>query len=115
MKKTVRGTREWASSSVNVMSGCSHDCRYCYARTSASRFKTHPGDWTAEVVRPQAATKQFGKRSGTVMFPTQHDITPGNMEHTLPVQGRLLKAGNTVLVVMKPHPEVVRHVAPLLF
>lgn len=30
---------EWANSSWNPVSGCYHDCEYCYARRTASRFK----------------------------------------------------------------------------
>jgi len=101
------GTREWAASSVNVMSGCEHDCLYCYAKTTAKRYKTHEGPWNEAVVVPSLATKRFGKRKGTVMFPTTHDITPGNLEHCLPVLRRLLEAGNKVLIVSKPHPEVI--------
>ena len=30
---------EWCDSSWNPISGCYHDCEYCYARTTANRFK----------------------------------------------------------------------------
>ena len=33
------GTQEWAASNVNIQDGCEHDCRYCYAKTMAIRFK----------------------------------------------------------------------------
>jgi DNA repair photolyase len=42
------------------------------------------------------------------MFPTTHDITLGNMVHTLPVLRAMLEAGNKVLVVSKPHPVVIQ-------
>jgi len=104
----VSGTREWASSSVNVMLGCEHDCRYCYARSSARRFgRVEPGQWADEVVQPKLLRKGFAKREGTVMFPTTHDITPDNLEHTGVILGRLLAKGNDVLVVSKPHLSVV--------
>jgi DNA repair photolyase len=102
--RAATGTREWASSNVNVMLGCEHDCRYCYARSSARRFgRVEPGQWADEVVQPKLLRKGFSKRKGTVMFPTTHDITPANMEHTLLILGRLLAKGNDVLVVSKPH------------
>jgi DNA repair photolyase len=110
-QKRVNGTKEWAASNANVMLGCKHDCRYCYARASAVRFgRTVPELWLKEVVQPNLARKRFGKRQGTVMFPTTHDITMENMEHTLPVLGRLLKAGNKVLVVSKPQVQVIERI-----
>ncbi len=37
--KPPTGTQEWAASNVNIQDGCEHDCRYCYAKTMAIRFK----------------------------------------------------------------------------
>ena len=34
-KKT--GTREWAEVNVNIILGCEHRCRYCYAAEGAER------------------------------------------------------------------------------
>ena len=113
-KKTVSGTREWAASSVNVMLGCSHDCRYCYARSAAHRVGRVKGEWTDEIVQPNLLAKGFGKRKGTVMFPTQHDITPGNLPFTSEILRRLLAAGNDVLVVSKPHRDVIMELCALL-
>ncbi len=42
------------------------------------------------------------------MFPSSHDITPDNLDAALVVLGKLLRAGNRVLVVSKPHLEVIR-------
>lgn len=108
-KKTpVSGTKEWAATNANVMLGCSHDCRYCYARSTAIRFgRVTPDQWNQEQVQPNLAAKGYGKRTGTVMFPTTHDITPSNLEHTGATLRALLEAGNNVLVVSKPHPEVI--------
>jgi DNA repair photolyase len=103
----VSGTKEWSASSANVMLGCTHDCRYCYARSAAIRFgKITPDQWNSEQVTATAA-KKVGKRSGTIMFPTTHDITPSNLEHTGEFLERLLVAGNKVLVVSKPHLSVM--------
>ena len=33
------GTQEWSVKTVNCTTGCSHDCRYCYAKGMAVRFK----------------------------------------------------------------------------
>lgn len=105
------GTREWASSSVNCMDGCSHDCRYCYARAKKGQktgYAWNPLLWTQEEVIPRLANMNFGLRQGTVMFPTTHDITPENKQYTFPVLERLLRAGNKVLIVSKPHLEVIQ-------
>ncbi len=103
-KKKVSGTKEWASTGVNVMTGCKHECLYCYASASAFRFeRVKPGEWGSGVVNEKALTKKFGRRKGTIMFPTAHDITPDNFDHCLIVLSNMLKSGNNVLVVSKPH------------
>jgi len=108
MVKAVSGTKEWSSSSVNCMDGCPHDCLYCYAKADAIRFgRTTPDTWKDEKPKKSAVGKRFGKRQGTVMFPTSHDITEGNYEYCRAVLGSLLKAGNKVLVVSKPYPDVI--------
>ena len=111
MKQIISGTREWAAHNVNCCSGCSHGCLYCYARTMAVRFgKIRPEDWTDERLRSAALDKRYGKMDGTVMFPTTHDITPTNVEGCLFVLDKLLVAGNRVLIVSKPHPEIIVHI-----
>ena len=37
-QKQVFGTKEWAKYNENFISGCSHDCRYCYAKTMAMGY-----------------------------------------------------------------------------
>jgi len=108
MSKAVSGTREWASHSANVINGCTHGCTYCYARSMAARFaRQGPGGWTDEVPGGNALGRSPKKVSGTVMFPTTHDTTPGNMGVTLPALRGLLEAGNSILFVSKPHVEVI--------
>jgi DNA repair photolyase len=36
--KPVFGTKEWADRIENCLDGCSHDCKYCYAKVTAVRF-----------------------------------------------------------------------------
>ena len=99
------GTKEWSDESVNCITGCSHDCRYCYARHIAvDRFgRVEAGQWRHEQVRPKAVRQRRGKCRGTVMFPTTHDITPENLAPCLDVISHLLDGGNDVLIVSKPH------------
>lgn len=107
--KKITGTREWATKSVNCCLGCQHGCLYCYARQTALRWKwiTSAEDWITERIRYSEVTKRRGLLSGTVMFPTTHDITPGNVGACGAVLDKLLDAGNRVLIVSKPHPEII--------
>lgn len=119
MSKSKRktGTREWSDVSVNCCLGCRHGCLYCYARCGpVARYRGHQGGkWTTEFVNsPELirAGKTFGRKyNGVVMFPTTHDITPGNKEACLAALHTLLAAGNQVLVVTKPHLAIMRDLA----
>lgn len=105
------GTREWAARNLNIAKGCSNDCRYCYARHDAvNRFKRIEGDaWTTMVVDQARVNKGYGKRKNDddsvydIMFPTAHDITPDILDDCIIVLKKVLAAGNTVLIVSKPH------------
>lgn len=102
---SITGTKEWAVANVNCVSGCPHNCRYCYAKAMAKRFKriASDDDWARPVVRPHEVQRRRRRVKGTIMFPTAHDITPEILEPCLTVLGNLLGAGNRVLVVSKPH------------
>ena len=106
---TISGTKEWSVASVNCVTGCSHDCRYCYARAMALRYHRikRPEDWAMMRVRQREVSKPRRKAAGTVMFPTTHDITPDVLPACLEVIERLLQAGNRLLIVSKPHLECV--------
>lgn len=87
------------------MIGCAYSCLYCYAKAQAIRFgRATAESWATE--RPGKIVK-FGRREGTVMFPTSHDITAGNVEHCVKTLSGLLLAGNRVLVVSKPRPDII--------
>ncbi len=104
-KRKISGTREWAAHSVNCVTGCAHNCRYCYARYSAvDRYKhIQAWEWPLEIVRQKAVNRPRRKLDGRVMFPTTHDITPRTLSACLTVLCKLLAAGNDVLIVSKPH------------
>lgn len=103
------GTREWACKNVNIIDGCVHDCRYCYAKEMAIRFRrATPDDWRIEKLRPVATSALFTKYEGTVMFPSSHDITPRNLGSAVATLQKLLAVGNNVLIVTKPHLECIR-------
>jgi DNA repair photolyase len=107
--KKVFGTGEWASKTLNFINGCSHDCKYCYAKSIAIRFKRKTSEnWKDEEVIENKLNAKIGKSKGTVMFPSTHDIHPDHLEQTLMFLKRLLEKGNKVLIVTKPHIQCVR-------
>lgn len=106
----ISGTKEWAVANVNCVDGCSHNCRYCYARymqcDRLKRIKVE--DWPNERIRQKDVDAPHKKLyDGRVMLPTTHDITPTNVSACLVVLRKLLVAGNRVLIVSKPHESVV--------
>lgn len=109
MAKKKTGTREWADNTVNIQIGCEHNCRYCYARANALRFKRIAGAsaWSTPVINQKAVDKNYGKMRGVVMFPSTHDITPLNIHECLCVILKLLDVGNQVLIVSKPHIDCI--------
>ena len=112
VEKIVRsstGTREWAKYTVNCCTGCANDCRYCFAKGMAVRFKQLTADqWKLERVRQKDVDKRQKLYDGRVMFPSSHDITPGNFDACMIVIEKLLLAGNELLIVSKPHLACIR-------
>jgi DNA repair photolyase len=98
------GTQEWAVHNVNIQLGCQHDCKYCYAKCMAIRFKrsTSP-DWKHEQILRDKLDRAYHKKNGRIMFPTTHDITPSNIMDCVKVLKKLLEADNDVLIVSKPN------------
>jgi hypothetical protein len=66
------------------------------------------------VINLKAVRRQYPEMPGTVMFPTTHDVTPWNLPNVLIVLRTLLRAGNRVLLVSKPHIECVRAICVTL-
>ena len=102
--RTVFGTREWAEYNANIIDGCSHDCKYCYSKEMAIRFKRKTSaTWAVEKLRPSSLNKKITLKSGRIMFPSSHDIHPNHLSPIIDFLGKLLKVGNSVLIVTKPH------------
>lgn len=109
--KEVSGTKEWAKYNENCISGCTHGCRYCYAAAMSIRFKRKTSaDWKNESLNERKLEKVFKKKDGRFMFPTTHDITPENLDSCLLFLQNMLKVGNEVLVVSKPHLECIKSI-----
>ncbi len=99
---SVFGTYEWAVKNFNIVSGCSHNCKYCYSKEMAIRFKRKsPDSWKNEELLK--SNGRIGKVSGQVMFPSSHDITPDNIDLSIKAIANILKFGNKILIVSKPH------------
>lgn len=108
--KPIRGTREWAVANIDCCTGCSHDCRYCYARYDQvdRRGLLTAEEWRTCRLRVDEVKCSRPLYPGQVMFPATHDILPEILEECLAVITALLRAGNRVLVVSKPHLECVQ-------
>lgn len=106
-----KGTREWSEFSYNNTEGCSHDCKYCYARITAMEKGRIPNSaaWAEERVISEKVNMEHNRRlSAVTMFPTTHDITPNILADSLTTIGNILKQENHLLIVSKPHLECIR-------
>lgn len=100
----VFGTLEWAKYNENLINGCSHDCKYCYSKEMAIRFKRKtPENWKFEDLNQAKLLVKPRRRNGRIMFPSSHDITEKHIENIVQYLEGILSAGNKVLIVSKPH------------
>ena len=107
--KPVFGTKEWANRSENCLDGCSHDCKYCYAKAMAVRARRNtPQNWKNETLKLDILKKGFRKWEGKIMFPSAHDITPAHLDDCMTYLGNILRPGNQVTIVTKPHLDCVK-------
>ncbi len=108
-QKIPTGTKEWASSNVNLFYGCAHNCRYCYAKKMAIRFKRKTGsNWKQMKLNKKKLLQNYRKRDGRVMFPSSHDIIPEFKEECFLILRKLLESGNSVLITTKPHFNIIK-------
>jgi DNA repair photolyase len=112
----IRGTREWAVAEINCCTGCSHGCRYCYARYDAVERKKllTDAEWSCCRVEPALLNTAHPLYSGQVMFPSRHDILPENLEACIALLRKLLDLGNRVLIVSKPHYSCIETLCRIL-
>lgn len=108
-KKQVRGTKEWAVAEINCCRGCPHGCLYCYARYDLVEQKkcVTADEWKQCQLIVTDVDSQQRLYPGQVMFPTHHDILPENLDACVTVIRNLLRAGNRVLIVSKPHLDCI--------
>jgi DNA repair photolyase len=105
------GTKEWSDKSYNICLGCEHGCLYCFARSIrcwSDEAMRQPGAWQAQRLNPNRSRLGAEVRhAGVVMFPSSHDITPAVLPEAVQTIRNLLET-NEVLIVSKPHFQVVR-------
>jgi len=100
---TLRGNN------VNICTGCKNDCLYCWANIKAQeRKQVKPGEWPEFKIRKHDVEKSRKLHNGLVGFPSTHDIFPEILDDYLIVLGKLLRAGNEVLIVSKPNLECIK-------
>lgn len=109
--KQVFGTYEWAVENANFISGCAHNCKYCYSKEMAIRFKRKTSkNWEKEEINAAQLIKKVKKVDGLIMYPSSHDITPINLRYSITFLQKLLESGNRVLIVSKPHMIVIEEI-----
>jgi DNA repair photolyase len=111
--RTGTGTAEWAEHKLNICRGCSHGCLYCYACWFLLHYKKIASreEWRNERLTANAFRSTFPRKSGVVMYPSSHDITPLTLDRSIAILRLALEAGNQVLVVSKPHLECIKALA----
>ncbi len=104
--------QDWTKSknNVNICTGCKNDCVYCYMKPMNTRNPKlkQPEDWHNWELRQNDVNKNYGLRDGLVGFPSSHDIFPDILDASLTVLGKILRAGNEVLIVSKPRLECIK-------
>ena len=111
MSAKIFGTKDWAASTINCCTGCANNCRYCYAKGMAIRFnRLTAEEWSIERVRQKDVNRPQRLYAGRIMFPSSHDITPGNFEACMTVLDKLIGEGNQVLIVSKPRLDLIREI-----
>lgn len=107
--KSEYGVGEWAGYSYNIGVGCEHNCLYCFAKADAVKYGNLASDacWSNEKIN-RYKVEICIKADKRVMFPSTHDITPKYLPQYSRTLENILKAGNDVLVVSKPHYECIK-------
>ena len=114
MAKTIFGTFEWATHNINILNGCNHDCRYCYSKEMAVRFKRKTiYNWKEEELIQDISNLKIPKNTGTIMFPSSHDLSPYYINEEIEVIRYLLENNKNVLLVTKPHINVIQSICDI--
>lgn len=112
--RTGVGTRQISDHSMNIMNGCGHDCKYCYAAHKSlqqGKIKQR-AEWPSLSRSYSGAMKDdYPKYDGLVMYPTHHDIEPRHLHHHIALIRKLLASGNEILLTTKAHYECIDEIS----
>ena len=118
--KQIFGTKEWAEETLDLQRGCPNECRYCYAKAEAIRFKAKTRQtWPIAAINLPGMQAKFErllrhKDPLRIMFPAHHDITTLNVRLCTAAVKDLVAAGHQVLVVSKPDPTCIDYMCEQL-
>jgi len=117
LKSLKMGTKEWASRNVNCIKGCGIGCLYCYAKAIAKHYRGYTEEsWRTMKLNKKAISKGYGKSKKKtsapwdIMFPTTHNIFFQEPFYSscITVLKKCLKAGNNVVITIKPNVKLVK-------
>ena len=81
----------------------------------AIRFgRKTPWTWEKEIFREDWFIKTMKPRKGRIMFPSTHDISVYNIDHSISFIKRHLERGNSFLLVTKPQLDCVKQICAKL-
>jgi len=117
------GTKEWAWKTVNLIKGCDVNCPYCYAKAMGKRRGITEENWKHMEVNWKMVNKGYGKvrkesnAPWDIMFPSAHNICIEDpyFSACMKVLRKMLKAGNSVLVTLKPFLSVVKEICDVFY
>ena len=121
-QKITTGTAEWCDETLNIFKGCKENCIYCYSKRIANHFGWKKAkDWKNMEFNEKAFNGPIpkikdGKLIQWFMFPSAHNITPGNVDICLQYILRVLnESAANILIVIKPYLRVVMQLCEELY
>jgi DNA repair photolyase len=101
----------WGEKTANFICGCCNNCSYCYAQSNAIRRNEKTAEtWKEEVVNQEDLNCPVHKCVGRFMYPSKHDISPQHINEHIFMIGKILKTGNSLFCITKPHYECIERI-----
>ena len=107
----IFGQYSWGEKTANFICGCCNNCRYCYSQSNAIRRGQKTAEtWKEEVISQEDLNCKVNKCHGRFMYPSTHDITPQHLNEHLFMIDKILRAGNSIFLISKPHHECIERI-----